>query len=80
MDCSPPDSVHGIFQARIVEWVAIPFSKGSSQLWDQTRSLALQADSMLYYFKKGKNGAEHTQKDLYGVWRRYHDLSIRSGL
>ena len=31
MDCSSPgSSVHGILQARIVEWVAIPFSKGSS--------------------------------------------------
>ena len=31
MNCSPPDSsVHGVFQARILEWVAIPFSKGSS--------------------------------------------------
>ena len=31
MDCSPPgSSVHGIFQARILEWVAIPFSRGSS--------------------------------------------------
>ena len=29
MDCSPPgSSVHGIFQARILEWVAIPFSRG----------------------------------------------------
>ena len=32
MDCSPPgSSVHGILQARILEWVAIPFFKGSSQ-------------------------------------------------
>jgi len=32
MDCSPAGrSVHGIFQARILEWVAIPFSRGSSQ-------------------------------------------------
>ena len=31
MDCSPPGSyVHGILQARLLEWVAIPFSKGSS--------------------------------------------------
>ena len=30
--CSPPgSSVHGISQARILEWVAIPFSRGSSQ-------------------------------------------------
>ena len=28
-DCSPPDSsVHGILQGRILEWVAIPFSRG----------------------------------------------------
>ena len=32
MHCSPPGpSVHGIFQARILEWVAISFSRGSSQ-------------------------------------------------
>ena len=31
VDCSPPDSsVHGILQARILEWVAIPTSRGSS--------------------------------------------------
>ena len=37
MDCSPPgSSVHGFFQARILEWVAIPFSRGSSWLRDQT--------------------------------------------
>ena len=30
MDCSPPgSSVHGILQARILEWVAISFSRGS---------------------------------------------------
>ena len=38
MNCSPPDSsVHGIFQARTLEWVAVSFSRGSSQLRDQTR-------------------------------------------
>ena len=37
MDCSPPGSpVHGILQARILECVAIPFSKGSSQARDWT--------------------------------------------
>jgi len=37
MDCSPPgSSVHGILQARILEWVAISFSRGSSQPRDQT--------------------------------------------
>ena len=36
-NCSPPgSSVHGISQARILEWVAISFSRGSSQPRDQT--------------------------------------------
>ena len=36
MDCSPPgSSVRGILQARILEWVAISFSRGSSQPRDQ---------------------------------------------
>ena len=31
MDCSPPgSSIHGIFQARVLEWDAIAFSKGST--------------------------------------------------
>ena len=35
MDCSPPgSSVHGIFQARILEWVDISSSRGSSQFRD----------------------------------------------
>ena len=38
MDCSLPDSfVHGIFPARIVEWVAISSSRGSSQPRDRTQ-------------------------------------------
>ena len=40
-------SVHGILQARILEWVAVSFSRGSSRPWDWTRSPALQADSVL---------------------------------
>ena len=37
MDCSlPSSSVHGILQAKILEWVAIPFSGGSSQARDRT--------------------------------------------
>ena len=38
MDCSPPGSpVHGIILARILEWVAISFSRGSSWPRDRTR-------------------------------------------
>ena len=38
MDCSlPGSSIHGIFQARVLEWVAVSFSRGSSWLRDWTR-------------------------------------------
>ena len=41
--CDPTDyTVHGILQARILEWVAFPFSRGSSQ----PRSPALKVDSL----------------------------------
>ena len=47
MDCSwPGSSIHGILQARILEWVVMPFSRGLSQPRDQPTSPALQADSL----------------------------------
>ena len=49
VDCSlPGSSVHGILQARILEWVAIPFSRGSFQPRDRTQvcSPALWAGSL----------------------------------
>ena len=47
VDCSPPgSSIHGILQARILEWVAVPFSSGSSWPRIEPRCLALQADSL----------------------------------
>ena len=51
MDCSPPDpSVHGIFQARILECVAISSSRGSSQLGDGSLCLLhWQVDSLPLY-------------------------------
>ena len=47
MDCSLPGfSVHGIFQARVLEWVAISFSRGSSQPRDRIGSPTLEADAL----------------------------------
>jgi len=47
MDRSPPGSfVHGILQARILEWVASPFSRGFSDPAIEPRCPALQADSL----------------------------------
>ena len=48
MDCSlPVSSVCGLLQARILEWVAIPFSRGSSRTREKTQiDCVLQADSL----------------------------------
>ena len=49
-DCSPPgSSVHGILQARILEWVALPSSRGSPGPGDRSRDSwvsCIQADSV----------------------------------
>ena len=51
LDCSPPgSSVHGILQARILEWVAMPSSRGSPRQGSNSRLLRLlhwQAGSLL---------------------------------
>ena len=52
MDCSPLGSlVHGIFQTRILEWVAISFSRGSSRPRDRTdvSSVSCTGRRVLYY-------------------------------
>ena len=66
--CDPMNyTVHGILQARILEWVAVPSSRGSSQPGIKPRSPTLQADSLpaessyehrcvINYFLSLKNG------------------------
>ena len=47
MDCGlPGSSVHGIFQARILEWAAIPFSRDLPSPGNEPRSPALKADPL----------------------------------
>ena len=47
MDCSPPGSfVHGISQVRLLEWIAISFSRGIPDPGIEPESPALQADSL----------------------------------
>ena len=51
MDCSPPgSSVHGILQARILEWAVMPSSGGSSQPRDKTYSLTSPAFADRFFF------------------------------
>ena len=54
MDCNPPgSSVHGILQSRILEWVAIPFSRGSSQPRNGTRVFCIAGRFFYHLIHQG---------------------------
>ena len=62
MDCSlPGSSLHGIFQARILEWLAIPFSRGPPWARDQTHAL-LHCKQILYHLS------------YFVKWYKIHEL------
>ena len=51
MDYSPPgSSVHGILQTRILEWVAVSFSRGSSQPRDRTRVSCIAGRFFFFFY------------------------------
>ena len=57
--CDPmDDTVHGILQARILEWVAYPFSKGSSQPRDRTQV----SHTAVWIFNLSHQGSPRTQE------------------
>ena len=50
LDCSPPgSSVHGIYQARILKWIAISFSRGSSQPRDWTSVFCVSCNAGRFF-------------------------------
>ena len=62
MDCSPPgSSVHRILQARILEWVAISFSRGSSWPRDRTHVSCI-GRQILYRWAIGRSPIYFTSK------------------
>ena len=71
--CSPPgSSAHGAFQARILEWVAISFSRGSSQSRDQTHVSCIGCrESLPKYPEKEK------KKNLQRLYLRYPTVPVR---
>ena len=63
MDCTPPGfSVHGIFQARILEWVAISFFRASSWPRDWTQVSCISECSALRFFTTESPGKSHVLK------------------
>ena len=78
MDCTlPGSSIHGIFQSRILEWVAISFSRGSSRprdwtlvscivgrrftIWATRKVLVLEARSKKSRFQQGHASSESSR-------------------
>ena len=60
MECSSPgSSVHGIFQSRILEWVAISYSRGSSQHRDQTHISHVPCIGRLILYHLNKHSNYH---------------------
>ena len=75
MDCSPSGfSVHGIFQARILEWFAISFSRGSSppRIWTWVSCIAGR------FFNRWAIGEIFTVSHsiLYIFLSKYYNLSL----
>ena len=63
MDCSPPGfPIHGILQARILEWVIMPSSRESSQPGIEPEFPALQVDSLLSESPEKPYGSTHESK------------------
>ena len=87
MDCSPlGSSVHGTFQARILEWEAIPFSRGSSPSRDWTwvsciagRFFTIWAMLRLLERKKKKAGKQANKQTLGGFfqWHKFNAFAYR---
>ena len=68
MDCSPlGSSVHGIFQARILEWVSIPFSRESSRPRDQTWVSCIAGRSLTIWVHQGNPFMVGIKTNFYGV-------------
>ena len=70
MDCSPPaSSAHGIFQARILEWVAISYSGRSPQPRAQTciSCISCVVRQFLYYWPTWKDGIVYAVPSLFSL-------------
>ena len=75
MDCSPSgSSVHGILQARILEWVAMPSSRGSSNPGIKCRSPTLQADSLPFELPRKLLANEKEEVESIQIWKEENKI------
>ena len=78
MDCNlPGSSVHGISQARILEWVAISFSRGSSQLRNRTQGTYVSgiAKWVLSHWALWEDGSHGGDKGTASQWWSPHTVT-----
>ena len=79
MDCSLLDtSVHGILQARILEWVAISFSRGSSPGLDVLQSNSVQSLSHVRLFETPWTAARQASLSMTHSWSLLKLMSMES--
>ena len=82
MGCSPPRSaVHGILQARILGWVAMPFSRGSSRPRDWTRVSCIASGFFtVWATREAHIGVGWAPDSVTGtLTKRYGDVQMHSG-
>ena len=89
MDCSlPGSSIHGIFQARILEWVAISFSRRSSWSRDRTRVSCLVGRhftvwATIVYSPKSESESHSVVSDSlwpHGLYSPWNSLGQNTGV
>ena len=72
-DCSPPgSSIHGVLQARILEWVSIPFCRGSFQPRDWTRIACIAGRLYTIWATREAPRRGHICSFLSWWWTRTH--------
>ena len=77
MDCSPSgSSIHGILQTRVLEWVAISFSRGSSRPRDRTQSVCIVGRRFTIWATR-EVPLEDISKRLTSAFKNYAHLNFR---
>ena len=84
MDCSPPSSsIHGIFQAKVLEWIAMPSSRGSSRItnirveindWETKKTIEKIKETKSWLFER----TDKTEKPLTRLTNKKQISKIRN--
>ena len=81
MDCSPPgSSIHGILQARILEWVAFSFSRGPSQPRNRTQVSCIVGRCFNLWATREAPGKESWMGNNWCFWTMVLEKTLDSPL